>query len=475
EDYEFNGGKADLVGWKDGAADALILSTDSQPSPISGIGEKWYPSTDDIGTWNVRGMLWESGLIDIGRYFPYPAGAGGQQIPVEQTWKLNVLLEGQAGEVSSAPEGIACSWSTYPQNCTAEYENGTEVALNAADVDGYTFTGWASDACAEAEGNTCTVTMSSDLFVSAQYEPLPNYQVAVAKRLTDGGVTGGGRVTSSEPGIDCGADCAEQFVEGTQLSLTASDTAGATFERWSNDSPVCAGSTSAVCTFTVVDNTTAVAVFREGVAITAQRASTNTGLDIPGGFISSSPAGISCGETCSAGFQSGEQVTVTASAAQGWSFEKWTSPSECADPPENTSSSCTFVVTGSTTVRAEFAPDPVTLSGFSLGAPFDVGEVCPGFDDSAAMMVTLSYSGTMEEGATIAFATDVDNDNTGVFDPGPPGNYQVFSGVTAQTGSVIFQSGYCWGTPNTVLRYRLKYVDPVGGESNEVQSIVPRP
>jgi len=475
EDYEFNGGGAELVGWKDGATDAVIVSSDSQPDPISGIGADWYPSTDDIGSWNLRGMLWESGVIDIGRYFPYPAGTGGRQVQVAQTWTLNVMLEGQAGSVSSSPAGINCQWSSYPDQCTSEYADQTQVTLTASQVPDHTFAGWSGGGCEDSGIGSCTITLAADTFVSARYEALPEYQVTVGKRWTSGGTTGDGRVTSNEPGIDCGSNCAASFTEGTLLSLTAKDTAGGTFQQWADDSPVCPGSTSRVCSFTVELATTAVAVFVEEVAVTAQRASSNTGLDIPGGFISSNPSGISCGDSCSAGFQSGALVTLTASASQGWAFKRWMSPSECADAPENASPNCTFTPTGSTIVRAEFTPDPVTLVGLSFGSYFDVDEVCSSMDASASTILTLSYTGTMEEGASLSTATDVDNSGSGVFDRGAPIPRPIFSDVTKEGGSVIFQTGFCWGTPTTVLRHRIKYVDPVGGESNEIQRIVSRP
>ena len=43
---------------------------------------------------------------------------------------------------------------------------------------------------------------------------------------------GGGIVTSTPPGINCGNDCTEDYASGTQVSLTASPAAGSVFAGW---------------------------------------------------------------------------------------------------------------------------------------------------------------------------------------------------------------------------------------------------
>ena len=71
------------------------------------------------------------------------------------------------------------------------------------------------------------------------------------------GGTGTGTVTSVPAGIDCGADCSEQYTPGTQVDLTAAVGAGSTFAGWSGGS--CSGTGN--CVVTLNANTTVTATF----------------------------------------------------------------------------------------------------------------------------------------------------------------------------------------------------------------------
>ena len=45
--------------------------------------------------------------------------------------------------------------------------------------------------------------------------------------------SGGGKVSSQPGGIDCGSDCSQDFLKGTQVTLTATPDAGSMFVSWS--------------------------------------------------------------------------------------------------------------------------------------------------------------------------------------------------------------------------------------------------
>lgn len=67
-----------------------------------------------------------------------------------------------------------------------------------------------------------------------------------------------------------------------------------------------------------------------------------------GGSVASSPAGIDCGATCAASFAANTSVTLTATAASGYSFGSWTG---CDSSSGN---SCTVSMSANKTVSASF-------------------------------------------------------------------------------------------------------------------------
>ncbi len=72
---------------------------------------------------------------------------------------------------------------------------------------------------------------------------------------------GGGRVTSSPAGIDCGDDCSERYRQGQQVSLTAIPDPGSQLIRWGAPSFVCFGLSPDVCALTVDFNVSITAYF----------------------------------------------------------------------------------------------------------------------------------------------------------------------------------------------------------------------
>ena len=68
----------------------------------------------------------------------------------------------------------------------------------------------------------------------------------------------------------------------------------------------------------------------------------------PGGKVTSSPSGIDCGATCSAGFAAGTQVTLTANPAAAWGLAGW--GGACSGI-----GGCGVTMNGNTSVSASFA------------------------------------------------------------------------------------------------------------------------
>jgi hypothetical protein len=96
------------------------------------------------------------------------------------------------------------------------------------------------------------------------------------------------------------------------------------------------------------------------------------------GTVISSPVGINCGATCSAQFDSGQQVTLTATPAAGWKFSGW--GGACS----GSATTCVLTMVSDQSVTANFvnppADTPPTLlglsySGQSLGVKWYAGQM----------------------------------------------------------------------------------------------------
>ena len=125
-------------------------------------------------------------------------------------------------------------------------------------------------------------------------------------------VTGSGSVTSMPAGINCGADCTEVYAYGTQVTLTPTPAAGYTFTSWSG---ACTGSGACVVTMTAAARL---------VTATFTNLPYTLSVSLDGsGTVTSVPAGINCGTDCLEVYNSGTQVTLTASPATGYAFTGW--------------------------------------------------------------------------------------------------------------------------------------------------------
>src|SRR5262249_29285780 len=124
---------------------------------------------------------------------------------------------------------------------------------------------------------------------------------------------GGGKVTVSQGGIECGADCSGAYDVGTTITLVATADAGATFLGWMGAD--CTG--TGPCTVTVTDD----------LEVTATFALDNSVVVVPTGngrgTVKSDPPAINCGTTCSGTFSYGMKVTLTATPATGSTFTGW--------------------------------------------------------------------------------------------------------------------------------------------------------
>jgi hypothetical protein len=125
--------------------------------------------------------------------------------------------------------------------------------------------------------------------------------------------TGSGTVTGN--GINCPGTCTAAVDPGLSVSLTATPSAGSTFEQWT--AGPCIGSAQPNCTFIPTMAMVAVTARFAGKAFTVTlTTSANPGATI--GTIQSTPAGIDCGGTCTASFPGGTQVTLQPSGGSNY-------------------------------------------------------------------------------------------------------------------------------------------------------------
>jgi hypothetical protein len=165
-------------------------------------------------------------------------------------YQLSVSKGGTgSGTVTSAPAGISCGGA-----CAASFDVGTLVKLTGAPAAGSKAVVWTG--CDAVNGsNECEVTVSAAKEVTATFAAIAHYQLQVSKNGS-----GGGTVTSTPAGIDCGSTCVASFDEETLVKLAAVADAGSEGPSWSgcdavNGSNECevtlAGDTNVTATFTL--------------------------------------------------------------------------------------------------------------------------------------------------------------------------------------------------------------------------------
>jgi hypothetical protein len=127
-------------------------------------------------------------------------------------------------------------------------------------------------------------------------------------------VNGNGSVKGS--GIDCGAKgttCGVSYALGTTITIEAQPSPSSIFAGWDG---ACTG-IGTTCTFTAGSPTTVTASFNYIEVVDVNKIGDGQGT------VTSSPAGITCGYTCSAPYTGNTKVTLTARAAPGSVFVGW--------------------------------------------------------------------------------------------------------------------------------------------------------
>jgi xyloglucan-specific exo-beta-1,4-glucanase len=129
---------------------------------------------------------------------------------------------------SFAPVQYTLTTGTSPSTggtvtpATGKYNYNTTVIVTATAATGYQFTGWTGGGCNSA--NPCTVTMTGDQSVTANFEPVVVQQFTLTLTQDGTGTGSVGALPTSSTG---------RYDAGTTVSVTATPKTGCKFVRWS--------------------------------------------------------------------------------------------------------------------------------------------------------------------------------------------------------------------------------------------------
>ena len=218
------------------------------------------------------------------------------------------------------PQNYTVSVSANPTNGGTvsgggTYQQGQSCTVHATANTGYTFTNWTENGNVVSTNANYSFTVNSNRTLVANFT-VQSYTITATADPTDGGTVAGGGT----------------FNYGQSCTLTATPATGYNFVRWTKNGQQV--STNANYTFNVTESAAFVAQFQlQSCAV----------------FTSAYPAE---GGTATGGgsYLYGENVTVTATANEGYNFINWVEDEEVVSTEANYS----FTVTGSRSLTAIF-------------------------------------------------------------------------------------------------------------------------
>jgi len=206
-----------------------------------------------------------------------------------------------------------------------------------------------------------------------------------------------GTVTSSPPGIQCGATCEGEFEPGATITLTASGER-ANFEAWTG----CAEEPSETeCKVTLGPSVTEVKAEFTPIpqeALTVEDTGLGTG-NVTGTSPGSEFTAIDCGNgptTCAETYNQGATITLTATAPEHNRFVAWTG-CQTESGPE-----CTVTMSAAKQVKADFinlylltvvptGPGSISAASGAIANCPSFGGVCSGeYDETSTLILTAS-------------------------------------------------------------------------------------
>lgn len=250
--------------------------------------------------------------------------------------ELKVTRAGSGtGTVESSPAGIECG-----STCSAIYTIGTTVTLSAVSDPNTQPVVWSGCAkIVEVGGEEeCEVTMSGAKAVTATFSL---YQAEL--KVTKAG-SGTGTIKSSPAGIECTSTCSANFDQGSTVTLTGSAGLHSKAVQWSGCDTV-TGKNKCEVKMSAAKSVTATFELEPGFVLyvlSITKGGTGSGT------VTSVPAGIDCGATCSTEVLSKTKVTLIATPAPGSAFDHWSGGTCSGEAP------CERTINSTRTVKAVF-------------------------------------------------------------------------------------------------------------------------
>jgi hypothetical protein len=300
-----------------------------------------------------------------------------------------------SGRITSSPAGIDCT-----STCFGAFFPGTTVTLTIT-PDGESRYSWGS-ACSGSgtTPGTCTFTMDAQKRVDVRFDSYRRITVASTG-------SGSGRLKSTGGAIDCGAVCTETLDTGLPVSFHQDDfcvsaecvlalpDVGSRFAGWSGIG--CSALPAPSCDLNLDSDVTLTATFVKQQTLAVTKDGTGTGS------VGADGGGLDCGGTCSASYDQGSKVTLTATPDAKTRFAGW-SGGGCSG-----TGTCTVTLDAATSVKATFnagATVSVENVGYGSGTVtssppgIDCPRTCSALFDKGSKVVLTS---TPDAGSAVAY------------------------------------------------------------------------
>jgi len=261
------------------------------------------------------------------------------------------------------------------ETCEAEYNQGAKVKLLAEPAERSTFTKWEPGECQAEFGphhEQCEVEMTAAKSAKAVFAPIPQEALTVK-------ATGAGSITGTSPGheftpINCGATCTAEYNEGATIVLTATLPNQRTHLAWTGCTSLI-GPTECEVTMAAAEEVHAefTPIPQQTLTVEVTGEGTVTGTS-PGAEFTP----INCGATCTAEYNEGATIVLTAGRAIHSKFAGWEGCTHVISTNEYTASECEVQMAAAETVKAKFSPIPQANLEVTIEAAGEVTSSPPG-------------------------------------------------------------------------------------------------